>query len=63
MQALLSLARIIDSINEKVGKNAAWLILIAVIVSTVNALIRYTFSMSSNAWLELQWYLFAGTFL
>ncbi|MFM8798760.1 MAG: TRAP transporter small permease subunit [Fluviibacter sp.] len=63
MHALLSLARIIDSINEKVGKSAAWLILIAVIVSTVNALIRYTFSMSSNAWLELQWYLFAGTFL
>ena len=63
MHALLSLARIIDSINEKVGKSAAWLILIAVIVSTVNALIRYTFSISSNAWLELQWYLFAGTFL
>lgn len=63
MHALLSFARIIDSINEKVGKSAAWLILIAVIVSTVNALIRYTFSISSNAWLELQWYLFAGTFL
>jgi TRAP-type mannitol/chloroaromatic compound transport system permease small subunit len=63
VHALLSFARIIDSINEKVGKSAAWLILIAVIVSTVNALIRYTFSISSNAWLELQWYLFAGTFL
>ena len=63
MHALLSFARIIDSINEKVGKSAAWLILIAVIVSTVNALIRYTFSIGSNAWLELQWYLFAGTFL
>ena len=49
--------------NEKVGKTAAWLILIAVLVSTINALTRYGFTMSSNAWLELQWYLFAGTFL
>ncbi len=49
--------------NEKVGKTAAWLILIAVLVSTINALTRYGLSMSSNAWLELQWYLFAGTFL
>ena len=63
MQALLSFSRAIDKINEKVGKAAAWLILLAVLVSTINALIRYGFSMSSNAWLELQWYLFAGTFL
>lgn len=63
MESLLSLARIIDALNEKIGKAAAWLILIAVLVSTINALIRYTFSISSNAWLELQWYLFAGTFL
>lgn len=63
MHALLSISRGIDTLNEKIGKAAAWLILIAVLVSTVNALIRYTFSMSSNAWLELQWYLFAGTFL
>lgn len=63
MQALLSFSRVIDTINEKVGKTAAWLILIAVLVSTINALIRYGFSMSSNSWLELQWYLFAGTFL
>lgn len=63
METLLSLSRIIDAINERIGKAAAWLILIAVLVSTINALIRYAFSMSSNAWLELQWYLFAGTFL
>ncbi len=63
VHAFLSFSRIIDSINEKVGKGAAWLILIAVLVSTINALTRYGFSMSSNAWLELQWYLFAGTFL
>ncbi|MGV1017583.1 MAG: TRAP transporter small permease subunit [Fluviibacter phosphoraccumulans] len=63
MQALLSFSRAIDAMNEKVGKTAAWLILIAVLVSTINALTRYGLSMSSNAWLELQWYLFAGTFL
>ena len=63
MQALLSFSRVIDAVNEKIGKGAAWLILVAVLVSTINALIRYTFSISSNAWLELQWYLFAGTFL
>ena len=63
MHALLSFSRLIDAINTRVGKAAAWLILAAVLVSTINALFRYTFSMSSNAWLELQWYLFAGTFL
>lgn len=63
MHALLSFSRLIDAINTKVGKGAAWLILAAVLVSTINALTRYGFSMSSNAWLELQWYLFAGTFL
>ena len=63
MQTLLFFSRVIDAMNEKVGKTAAWLILIAVLVSTINALTRYGLSMSSNAWLELQWYLFAGTFL
>jgi TRAP-type mannitol/chloroaromatic compound transport system permease small subunit len=63
VQALLSLSRLIDAINTRIGKAAAWLILAAVLVSTINALFRYSFSMSSNAWLELQWYLFAGTFL
>ena len=63
MQALLSFSRLIDAINTRIGKAAAWLILAAVLVSTINALFRYSFSMSSNAWLELQWYLFAGTFL
>ena len=63
MQGLLSFSRAVDALNEKIGKAAAWLILVAVLVSTINALFRYGFSMSSNAWLELQWYLFAGTFL
>ena len=63
MQGLLTFSRTIDAINERIGKAAAWLILAAVLVSTINALFRYTFSISSNAWLELQWYLFAATFL
>ena len=63
MHGLLSFSRAVDALNEKIGKAAAWLIFAAVLVSTVNALIRYGFSISSNAWLELQWYLFAGTFL
>jgi TRAP-type mannitol/chloroaromatic compound transport system permease small subunit len=60
---LLPLSRRIDGINEKIGRSAAWLILIAVLVSSINALIRYTLSIGSNAWLELQWYLFAAVFL
>lgn len=63
MKQLLALARRIDALNERIGKWAAWLVLAAVLVSTVNALLRYTFSIGSNAWLELQWYLFAGVFL
>lgn len=60
---LLPLSRRIDGINEKIGKSAAWLILAAVLVSTINALVRYTLSIGSNAWLELQWYLFSAVFL
>ena len=63
MEFLLTLARRIDGINEKIGRTAAWLVLVAVLVSSVNALIRYTLSIGSNAWLELQWYLFAAVFL
>jgi TRAP-type mannitol/chloroaromatic compound transport system permease small subunit len=63
MQSLLRLARAIDSINEWIGRNAAWLGLVAVVVCTANAIARYAFNMSSNAWLELQWYLNAAVFL
>lgn len=63
MKFLLSLARLIDAFNEAVGRAAAWLILAAVLVSTGNALARYALHMGSNAWLELQWYLFAAVFL
>ena len=63
MQGLLGLSRAIDSFNERAGRTLAWLILAAVIISTVNAIIRKTFNVSSNAWLEAQWYLFGAVFL
>ena len=55
--------RAIDRLNEFIGKSVSWLILVAVLVSAGNAVIRKTFNMSSNAWLELQWYLFGAAFL
>ena len=60
---LLALSRLIDALNEFIGKWVGWLILAAILVSAVNAVIRKTFNMSSNAWLELQWYLFGAAFL
>ena len=63
MGLLISVARIIDAINEWIGKAVAWLILVAVLVSATNAVIRKIFSVSSNSWLELQWYLFGAAFL
>ena len=55
MRQLLALARLIDGFNERIGKAAAWLVLVAVLVSTLNALARYTLNVGSNAFLELQW--------
>ena len=63
MNALLTLSRLIDALNERVGKTLCWLVLVAVLVSAGNAIIRKTLNMSSNAWLELQWYLFSAVFL
>jgi TRAP-type mannitol/chloroaromatic compound transport system permease small subunit len=63
VSSLLKLAHLIDKINAWVGKSVIWLILIAVLVSTINAVIRKAFNISSNAFLELQWYLFSGVFL
>ena len=63
MKILLSLSRLIDATNERVGRIIYWLILVAVLVSAANAVIRYTFNRSSNAWLEIQWYLFSAVFL
>lgn len=63
MQALLSLSRAIDRLNTLVGKYAIWLIFGATVISAVNAVIRKAFNYSSNGFLEVQWYLFAWSFL
>ena len=63
MTALIKLSRVIDAINERVGKFAAWAIVVAILVSAINAIIRRFFGVSSNAWLELQWYLFGAVFM
>ncbi|MBB4041683.1 TRAP-type mannitol/chloroaromatic compound transport system permease small subunit [Microvirga flocculans] len=63
MTALLRLSRVIDAFNERIGKVAAWAIVVAILVSAVNAIIRRVFGVSSNAWLELQWYLFGAVFM
>lgn len=60
---LMPLARLIDRIGGGLGVIASWLVLLACLVSAGNATIRYLFSSSSNAWLELQWYMFAGIVL
>ena len=63
MSLLLSLARFIDALNEKIGLTVSWALLVAVLICAGNAIIRYSLNMSSNAWLEIQWYLFAAMFL
>jgi TRAP-type mannitol/chloroaromatic compound transport system permease small subunit len=63
MNGLLKLSRGIDWLNAQVGKWVIWLILASTVISGINALVRKIFSMSSNAYLEVQWYLFAGAFL
>jgi TRAP-type mannitol/chloroaromatic compound transport system permease small subunit len=63
VQALLKLSRGIDAISEFVGRWLAWLVLAAVLISAGNAIVRKAFDTSSNAWLEIQWYLFSAVFL
>ena len=63
MRALLRIAHLIDALNERVGRTVQWLILVVVLISAGNALMRKLFDMSSNAFLEIQWYLFAAVFL
>jgi TRAP-type mannitol/chloroaromatic compound transport system permease small subunit len=60
---LLKLSKLIDWLNERVGKGAFWLILIMAIISAGNASYRFIFDDSSNGMLEIQWYLFAAVFL
>ncbi|UZN50244.1 TRAP transporter small permease subunit [Cupriavidus cauae] len=63
MSLLMRISRLIDAVNDVIGRWAKWLILLAVLVCAGNAIIRYTFSISSNARLEMQWYMFAAVFL
>ena len=63
MNALLALSRGIDRVNAWIGRAVMWLILAAILVSAGNATVRKVFDISSNAWLELQWYLFGAAFL
>lgn len=56
----MKISNIIDAVNERIGRAMCWLVFLAVVTSSTNAAVRYVFSMSSNAWLELQWYLFAA---
>ena len=63
MSTLLQLSRWIDKLSEFVGRWVAWLVLAAVLISAGNAITRKAFNLSSNAFLEIQWYLFAAVFL
>lgn len=63
MGGLLALSRGIDRMNTIIGRSVSWLILVAVLVSAINAIVRKVYSISSNAWLELQWYLYGAAFL
>lgn len=63
MSFLLSLSKYIDALNERIGLGISWALLLAVLICSGNALVRYTFNTSSNAWLEIQWYLFGAIFL
>ena len=63
MHLLLKFSAVVDAINEKIGVICNWLVLLACIVSGGNAMVRYAYDQSSNAWLEVQWYMFAGMVL
>ncbi|MFT3757494.1 TRAP transporter small permease subunit [Thauera sp.] len=63
MQTLLDISLIIDRLSRLIGKSIIWLILVATLISAINAIIRKAFNIGSNAFLEIQWYLFAAVFL
>ncbi len=63
MQALLGVSRTIDTVNKWIGRISAWAVVIAILVSAINAIVRKVIGTSSNAWLELQWYLFGAVFM
>ncbi len=63
MTLLLRLSGVVDAINGLVGRHVSWLILVAVLISAGNAIVRKAFDISSNMWLELQWYLYGTVFM
>lgn len=63
MEGLLKLSKFIDALSERIGASLIWLVLAAVLISTVNAIARKAFDVGSNAFLEIQWYLFSAIFL
>ena len=63
MKALLAASRVIDGFNARLGRAMIWLVLAAVVVSALNAIVRKVFDVSSNAFLETQWYMFSAIFL
>ncbi len=63
MNALLALSRAIDALTERIGRVVYWLILVVVVISATNAVVRKAFNYSSNSFLEIQWYLFSAIFL
>lgn len=63
MSLFVPLSRAIDTLNEKIANAVSWALLAAVLICAGNALIRYIFNISSNAWLEIQWYLYGAMFM
>jgi TRAP-type mannitol/chloroaromatic compound transport system permease small subunit len=63
LNALLGLSRVIDALNERLGRSLSWVVLVMVLISAANASVRKIFDFSSNSFLEIQWYLFAAVFL
>ena len=60
MKSLLAFSRVVDAMNERLSYIANWLVLLSCLISAGNAFSRYAFSISSNAWLEIQWYMFGA---
>ncbi len=63
MRALLQFSKAVDALNSLIGRHVIWLILASTVISAVNAVVRKAFNVGSNAYLEVQWYLFAASFL
>lgn len=63
MKGLLAFSRTIDRFTGWIGRSVAWLVVAAILISAGNAIVRKVFDTSSNAWLELQWWLFGAVFL